>query len=194
MYVSSRSRSSRSISNVLKGWLGVITPSVIALCASIKLSCRLVSRPCLEHPPKCSSILALWAVNTGGWKSLHNVPFHDLERDVLSGLDVRFFSGVFFDLFSLKAAFWASHFLLFSRNRPQPCLAFWAKTQMMRTSLLFDGRFNYSEKLLGVFLCRGGCILHDFHWVFSLCRHSQLVVLCERVLLDNAGKVDALFF
>src|SRR5215211_1979483 len=61
-------------------------------------------------------------------------------------------------------------------------------------SLLFDGRFNYAEKLLGVFLRRSGRSLYDLHWIFSLCRHSQLVVLCERVLLDNAGKVDALFF
>src|SRR5215212_4089750 len=52
-------------------------------------------------------------------------------------LGVRFFPGVYFDLFSLKATLWASHFLLFSRNRPQACLAFWAKTQMMRTSLYF---------------------------------------------------------
>ena len=175
-------------------WLGVVTPSVVALCASIKLGSRFISRPCLEHPPKCSSILALWAVNTGGWKSLHTVPFHDLERDVLSGLDVRFFSGVFFDLFSLKAAFWAGHALLISGCRPQACLAFWAKTQSVWTSLLFDGRFDHAEKFFRVFLCRGGSILYDFHWVFSLCRHSQLVVLCERVLLDNAGKVDALFF
>jgi hypothetical protein len=117
--------------------LGVVAPGVVALCASIELGGRFVSRPCLEHPPKCSFILALWAVNTGSWKSLHAVSFHDLERDVLSGLDVRFFPGVYFDLFSLKATLWASHFLLFSRNRPQACLAFWAKTQMMRTSLYF---------------------------------------------------------
>jgi hypothetical protein len=176
------------------GRLGVVAPGVVALCASIKLGGRLVSRPCLEHPPKCGPILALWAVNTGGWKSLHSVPFHDLERDILSGLDVQLFPGIFLDLFSLKAAFWTGHLLLFPRNRPQACLALWTKTQMTRTSLLFDGRFNYAEELFGVFLCRGGCILHDFHWVFSLCRHSQLVVLCERVLLDNAGKVNALFF
>src|SRR5829696_6765303 len=98
--------------------LGVVAPGVVALCASIELGGRFVSRPCLEHPPKCSFILALWAVNTGSWKSLHAVSFHDLERDVLSGLDVRFFPGVYFDLFSLKAALWA-------------------KTQMMRTSLYF---------------------------------------------------------
>jgi hypothetical protein len=110
---------------------------VVALCASIKLGGRFVSRPCLEHPPECSSILALWAFNTSRWKRLHAVSFHDLERDILSGLDVRFFPAVFFDLFSLKAAFWTGHLLLFSRNRPQACLAFWTKTQVTRTSLYF---------------------------------------------------------
>src|SRR5215212_2190448 len=109
--------------------LGVVAPSVVALCASIKLGGRFVSRPCLEHPPESSSILALWAINTGGWKSLQTVPFHDLERDVLGGLDVQFFPALFFNLLCLKAAFWASYFLFFSRNRPQACLAFWAKTQ-----------------------------------------------------------------
>jgi hypothetical protein len=119
------------------GRLGVVAPGVVALCASIKLGGRLVSRPCLEHPPKCGPILALWAVNTGGWKSLHSVPFHDLERDILSGLDVQLFPGIFLDLFSLKAAFWTGHLLLFPRNRPQACLALWTKTQMTRTSLYF---------------------------------------------------------
>jgi hypothetical protein len=119
------------------GRLGVVAPGVVALCASIKLGGRLVSRPCLEHPPKCGPILALWAFNTGGWKSLHTVPFHDLERDILNGLDVRLFPGIFLDLFSLKAAFWTGHLLLFPRNRPQACLALWTKTQMTRTSLYF---------------------------------------------------------
>ena len=119
------------------GRLGVVAPGVVALCASIKLGGRLVSRPCLEHPPKCGPILALWAVNTGGWKSLHTVPFHDLERDILSGLDVRLFPGIFLDLFSLKAAFWTGNLLLFPWNRPQACLALWTKTQMTRASLYF---------------------------------------------------------
>jgi hypothetical protein len=112
------------------GALGVVAPSVVALCASIKLGGRFIGRPCLEHPPERSSILALWALNTGGWKRLHAVPFHDLERDILGGLDVRLFPALLFNLFSLKAAFWTGHFILFSRNRPQTCLALWAKPQI----------------------------------------------------------------
>ena len=117
--------------------LGVVAPSVVALCASIKLCGRFISRSRLKHPPKRGSILALWAVDTGGWKRLNGSTIHDLERNVLSGLLVQFFPALFFNPFSLKATLWASHFLLFSRNRPQACLAFWAKTQMMRTSLYF---------------------------------------------------------
>ena len=70
------------------GLLGVVAPSVVALCASIKLSGRFISRPCLEHPPKRSSILALRAVDTGGWKCLNAATIHDLERNVLGGLSV----------------------------------------------------------------------------------------------------------
>jgi hypothetical protein len=112
------------------GGLGIVAPSVVALCASIKLGGRFIGRSCLEHPPERSSILALWAFNTCGWKCLHTVPFHDLERDILGGLDDRFFPALLFNLFSLKAAFRACHFLLFSRNRPQTCLALWAKPQI----------------------------------------------------------------
>ncbi len=70
------------------GLLSVVAPGVVALCASIKLGGGFVSRPCLEHPPERGSILALWAVNTSGWKRLYAIAFHDLERKVLSGLDV----------------------------------------------------------------------------------------------------------
>ena len=119
------------------GGLGIVAPSVVALCASIKLGGRFIGRSCLEHPPESCSILALWAFNTCGWKRLHTVPFHDLERDILSGLDDRFFPALLFNLFSLEAAFWARHFLLFSRNRPQTCLALWAKPQIAWTSLYF---------------------------------------------------------
>ena len=70
------------------GLLGVVAPSVVALCASIKLGGRFISRPCLEHPPKRSSILALWTVDTGGWKRLNAATIHDLERNILSDLSV----------------------------------------------------------------------------------------------------------
>ncbi|MCY1154889.1 MAG: hypothetical protein MOP49_200, partial [Nitrososphaera sp.] len=111
------------------GWLGVVTPSVVALCASIKLGSRFIGGSCLKHPPKRSSIFAVWAVDTGGWKRLNGATIHDLERNVLSGLLVQFFPALFFNPFSLKAAFWAGHALLISGCRPQACLAFWAKTQ-----------------------------------------------------------------
>ena len=68
--------------------LGVVAPSVVAFCASIKLCGRFISRSCLKHPPKRSSILALWAVDTGGWKCLNAVTIHDLERNILSCLSV----------------------------------------------------------------------------------------------------------
>ena len=85
------------------GWLGVVTPSVVALCASIKLGSRFIGRSCLKHPPKRSSIFAVWAVDTGGWKRLNGATIHDLERNVLSGLLVQFFPALFFNPFSLKA-------------------------------------------------------------------------------------------
>ena len=111
--------------------LGVVAPSVIAFCASIKLCGRFISRSSLKHPPKGSSILALWAVNTGGWKCLNAVTIHNLERNILSCISVKFPPTLFLNSFSLKAAFWADHTLFFSRCRPQACLAFWAKTQSM---------------------------------------------------------------
>jgi hypothetical protein len=122
--------SNSDIFNTLKGLLGVIAPSVIALCTSIKLSCRLVSRPCLEHPPKRSTVLAFRALYTGSWQCLNDISFHDLERNLLGCLFVDFFSAIFFCLFSLKAAFCASHHFLFPRTRPQTCLTCWAETQV----------------------------------------------------------------
>lgn len=116
--------------DALKGLLGVIAPSVIALCASIKLSCRLISRPCLEHPPKRSAVLAFRALYTGSWQCLDDVSIHDLERNLLAYLFVEFFSSIFFGLFSLKATFCASHHFLFPRTRPQSSLTCWTETQM----------------------------------------------------------------
>ncbi len=135
--------------------LGVVAPSVFALCASIKLCGRFISRSCLKHPPKRSSILALWAVNTGSWKCLNAVTIHDLQRNILNCLSIYyFFTALILNSFSLKATFCADHAVFFSRCRPQACLAFWTKTQSMRTSLLFHGRFDHAEKLFGVFLSR----------------------------------------
>jgi hypothetical protein len=110
--------------------LGIVTPSVAAFCASIKLCGRFISRSRLKHPPKRSSILTLWAFDTGGWKCLNAVIIiHDLERNILSCLGVYLFPTLFFYSFSLKAAFWADHGLFFFRCRLQACLAFWTKTQ-----------------------------------------------------------------
>jgi hypothetical protein len=110
--------------------LGIVAPSVVAFCASIKLCGSLISRSCLKHPPKRSSILALWAVDTGGRKCLNAaIIIHDLKRYILSCLDVYFFPTLFLNSFSFKAAFWADHGLFFFRCRPQACLAFWTKTQ-----------------------------------------------------------------
>jgi len=111
--------------------LGIVAPSVVAFCTSIKLCSRFISRSSLKHPPKGNSILALWALNTGGWKRLNAVTIHNLEWNILSCLSVKFFPNHFLNSFSFKAAFWANHALFFSRCRSQAGLAFWTKTQSM---------------------------------------------------------------
>src|ERR671932_777089 len=63
----------------------------------------------------------------------------------------------------------------------------------IKTSLLFDGRFDHVRKLLGIFYSRGRCILNNFHGVFSLCCYSHAIFFGERVLQDDASKVHAFF-
>ncbi len=127
--------------------LGVIAPSVVALCASIKLSGR-------------SSADLVWSIHQNAVPFLHcghsilvvgsasnTVSFHDLERDILGGLDVRFFSASSSIFLVLKPHFGQA----ISSSSPETGLKrvshFGQNRKSCEPSLLFDGRFDHTEKL-----------------------------------------------
>jgi hypothetical protein len=132
--------------------LCVVAPSVITFGASIKLSGCFISRSCLEHPPICSTVLALWAVYRSRRKCLHTIALHDFERNILNGFDVDCFPALLFNPFSLKPAFGAGHALLIPWWRPQSCFALWTKTHrvweplylLMADLIILRSSFEYS--------------------------------------------------
>jgi hypothetical protein len=109
--------------------LGVVTPSMAAFCATVKLRGRFISRSCLEHPPERRVILAFWAFDAGGWQGVNAFPLHDLERGIRASLFFFMFFWFFFlAAFCLEAAFRAGNHP-FIRTGPETCFALWTKTQ-----------------------------------------------------------------